>query len=526
MTVRFFTRSRLAPLAAALLGATLLVGRGARAQQPAPAPGVSRAPDGILVDLQDTDIRTVITALAEAAGLNVIFSDLPARRVTLRLRHPVPADSVRGLLRTIAEANGLRVYEQGGVLRFEGPPVGALGPSTPAGGAAARGADVQLFVYRLRHANAVRLAATLQSIFGGGGGGPVAGPSRAPLSQRLQAQQIPPVTLDSSARRPRGAVEGAAPMVGVFPGQLQGDVQIVPDETTNSLLVRATVADWAVIQQAIAAVDLRPLQVLIEVLVAEVRRTSDLEVSVGGTAERTGRRNASGAIGADTSGLAVGEMILRWMNGGRVDIDVALRALSTRGQVRILSRPVLLAQSNQEAHILIGSQQPFIQSSLSTPTDVIQRDIIQFQKVGTQLTILPTVNPDGYVNLELTQEVSAATTETRFGAPVISTREASTFLFVKDGQTTVIGGLIDRQGEKTRSGVPVLINIPLLGGLFGSTHNSTSVSELFLFLTPHVVTSDDDVDRMREDIERRLQLLERELPKVPPVVPPSREGPP
>ena len=123
--------------------------------------------------------------------------------------------------------------------------------------------------------------------------------------------------------------------------------------------------------------------------------------------------------------------------------------------MRIVSRPVILAQNNQEARILVGSERPFVQVSRSLPTDAAVRDqVIQYRDVGTKLTITPTINADGYVNLQVLQEVSTATAETQFGAPVISTREASTHLFVKNGHTAVLGGLIDRQQEKTRVGHP------------------------------------------------------------------------
>jgi type II secretory pathway component GspD/PulD (secretin) len=105
------------------------------------------------------------------------------------------------------------------------------------------------------------------------------------------------------------------------------------------------------------------------------------------------------------------------------------------------------------------------------------------------------------------QEVSTATAEVQFGAPIISTREASTLLFVRDGQTAVIGGLIDRQHEKTRSGIPVLMDIPVLGGLFGSRRETTTHSELFLFLTPYVITTDADLDRARAGVRQAAPLL-------------------
>jgi type II secretory pathway component GspD/PulD (secretin) len=132
----------------------------------------------------------------------------------------------------------------------------------------------------------------------------------------------------------------------------------------------------------------------------------------------------------------------------------------------------------------------------------VRDQVVQYRDVATPLTILPTINPDGYVNLQVLQEVSAATTEVQFGAPVISTREASTHLFVKDGQTAVIGGLVGRQTSRTRSGIPILSSIPWIGALFGTQIENTTNNELFLFLTPHVIATDEDADRIRNSLKR------------------------
>jgi len=480
----------------------------ARAQQPS---GARTTAQGILIDFQDADIRNVITALAEAAGLNVTFGDLPQMRVTLRVRQPVPNDSVRILLRAIAEANGVRVTDEAGLLRFEA----VQRPAEPQLAGQPRQASApQLYVYRLHHARAAALAATLQAIFGGAVAADVGESNMTPLSQRLREQQIPSLRLDTMTRGRGQQVAG----LQVSSARLQSDVQIVADDNTNSLLVRASPIDWEVVQQAIQAVDLRPLQVLIEVLIAEVRRSNEVGIGVSATVNQTSKPDRSATLTPSADGPSVGELLLKWLDShGDVDVKVALSALATRGDVRILSRPVLLAQNNQEARILVGSQRPFVQVFRALPTESgVGDQIVQYRDVGTSLTIVPTINADGYVNLQLTQEVSSATNETQFGAPVISTREAQTFLFVRDGQTTVIGGLIDHQTEWTRSGIPLLVSIPYLGALFGTTHQTTSNSELFLFLTPHVVASNDDVEDLRQSIERQLKLLPPEIRKSPP----------
>ncbi|HEV8356839.1 MAG TPA: secretin N-terminal domain-containing protein, partial [Gemmatimonadales bacterium] len=460
-------------IALAAAGGTLAAGTlGAQAAPSSPQAGVQTTAQGTLVDFQDADLRLVISALAEAAGLNVVYGDLPARRVTLRMRQPLEHDALVSLLKNLARSNGLTVVEQEGFLRIE------AGGATPAPGQAAQDtvkAEMRLFVHRLKHARASELAATIQTLFGGGRTtGGRAGLTEVPLSQTLREAKLPPSGAEVAPPPVRIGVEVGGQRASL-PGTLKGDVQIVADERTNALLVRAQPADWEILRQTIDALDVRPLQVLIEVVIAEVRRTRETGTTVRGSVS-DGKTNPE--VKATLDGPSVGDFALEVLKQGtNLDLKLALHALSSRGEVRILSRPVILAQNNQEARILIGSERPFVQASRSLPTDAGVRDqLIQYRDVGTKLTIVPIINDDGYVNLQVLQEVSSATAEVQFGAPIISTREASTLLFVRDGQTAVIGGLIDRQEEKSRSGIPVLMDIPLVGGLFGNRHSSTTQS--------------------------------------------------
>lgn len=502
-------RSILLVMGAAALSSPLLFA--ARAQDTA---SVRSTTQGILVDFQDVDLRAVITALAEAGSLNVSYGEIPTTRVTLRLHQPIAKTDVLPLLRSLALSNGLQVIEEDKFIRLQTDPTRGGANPRAAQGNAAQEPETRLFVYRLKHVRAAKLAATLQSVFGSS-----ASPTRlgsigaSSLSQQLTNNQVPLVMPDSAKQ------VAPAPMTGAtanLPGTLHGPVQIVPDETTNSLVIHAQAPDYEVVRQAVEALDLRPLQVLIEVLIAEVRHSSELDLGVSARSTREPRdQHSSGPVIASSS---TADLILRLSRSSTFDIDVAVRALQSQGDVRILSRPVLLAQNNQEAKILVGSQRPFVQVFRSLPTDAGVRDqVVQYKDVGTSLTILPTINADGYVNLQLAQEVSTATTEVQFGAPVISTREASTHLFVRDGQTAVVGGLVDREQERSRSGLPILSLVPLVGYAFGSTTDSRTNSELYLFLTPHIVQTDDDADRLREEVEQRSPKVREQLPKNPPL---------
>jgi general secretion pathway protein D len=237
---------------------------------------------------------------------------------------------------------------------------------------------------------------------------------------------------------------------------------------------------------------------VIEVVIAEVRRTEDMDIGTAFSVTRVdGDETTSAAIERTPP---AGGISLSFLRTGTVDVEATLSAMASTGNVRILSRPVILAQNNQEASILVGSQRPFVQASFLGGTTGTQQTV-QYRDVGTSLTILPTINEDGYVNLSVVQEVSNVTNEVQFDAPVISTRSATTQILARNGQTVVIGGLVEQQEDRTRAGVPFLKDIPLLGRLFGYERSTEGSAELFLFLTPYIVATDTDADLFRERIE-------------------------
>jgi len=261
------------------------------------------------------------------------------------------------------------------------------------------------------------------------------------------------------------------------------------------LLVRASEQDFDVIRDAVDQLDIRPLQVLIEVLIVEARHDRSFSFGADVFVPPQSVGKGDGTVGGETNGGGLGDLVITLMNLGRANIDATIRAAASRGDVEIVSRPVLLASNNQEARFLVGSQRPFVQVSRSLPTDSPQRDqVIQYRDVGTKLTVRPTINQDGYVSLLIQQEINQATSEVQFDAPVISTREAVTRVLVRNGQTIVIGGLRDQQKDRTQGGVPILSGIPILGGLFGRADRKTSRTELFLFLTPRILKTDADAD--------------------------------
>jgi len=467
------------------LGLLLLAGL-LRAQE---RPPVEAAHDSVRVQFVDTDLRAVIQALGRYLPKPVIVGSVQPARVSLETPGPVDRQRLVTLLRGLVESQGLQFAEDSAFFtvgpRPAPPPFagGAAPPSQP------QSATIQLFVIRLGHARAADVAATVNQLFGGTG--EFAGTrstATGTLSDELRRNAVPPFAapgFPAAASAPSGS-RGAS---------LAGAVTIVPDELTNSLLVRAAVTDFDVIRSAVDQLDIRPLQVLIEVLIVEARRDRNLAFGLNLSLPPQGLGHGPGTLDATVSGASLGDFVVRLLHVGHAQVNAAISAAASRGDVQIMSRAVLLASNNTEALMLVGAQRPFIQVSRSLPTETPTRDqVVQYRDVGTKLTVRPTINQDGYVSLAIQQEVNSATSETAFGAPVISTREASTRVLVRDGQTIVLGGLRDTQRDVTQGGIPLLSSIPLLGRLFGNSNRSNNDTEFYLFLTPRILRTDADAD--------------------------------
>ena len=362
---------------------------------------------------------------------------------------------------------------------------------------------------------------TLRALFGLSGGFPTGGGDFGmSLSEELGRERASAYQEAEALRRrqagPQAAVQQDVQDQGIDVG-LRGAVDIVPDPLSNAILILATPADYDVILTAIQELDIRPLQVLIEVLIAEVRRTSlrDLGVSI----DVPLKEGDDSGVTFNLQGISTGDVSIKLLGIGDVNASTVLAALAADADVTILSRPLILATNNQEARVLVGDQRPFIQVFRALPTDAAVRDqVVQYRSVGTNLVIRPTINADGYVNLKVLQEVSSATAEVQFGAPVINTREAQTELLVRDGRTAVLGGLMDRQVQTNNSGVPLLKDIPILGLLFRSSQSQVVTTELFLMLTPHVITSDEEMDETTRKLRESTERLKDRLPDPIPMI--------
>lgn len=450
--------------------------------------------DSVSVHLEDADVRAAVEALAPYLDRPVGFgSAIPGARVTLETPTPVPRSGVRDLLEGLLASQNLELVRDSAMYRVQvKPPPPAPAPAAASTGTRVTG-PVQLFVIHLKHAKAADVAATVNALFGRASSlGEIASSRPATLDQQLQSTTMAPVAPGGPPSQASVPLTGGSAARGAT---FSGDVTIVPDPRSNSLFIRASQGDYDLITSAVQQLDTRPLQVLIEVIIAEVERTNSVAFGIDATLPPTKIHGGPTTVNGSQTGAGLTDFVLHAMDFTGLNIDATLTAAAQRGDVRILSRPIIIAANNQSATINVGSQRPFVQLARTLPTDNASVDqVVQYRDVGTKLTVVPTISPDGYVGLDVTQEIDNATQEVSFDAPVISTRSIQTELLIKDGQTVALGGFSDTERDVTQGGIPFLSSIPLLGGLFGHASRQTTATELYLFLTPHVIYSDQDAD--------------------------------
>ncbi|QOV89825.1 secretin N-terminal domain-containing protein [Humisphaera borealis] len=295
---------------------------------------------------------------------------------------------------------------------------------------------------------------------------------------------------------------------------LTGQVLVVADEDTNSLLVTVATRYADPVKQIIAELDRPRPQVLIKVLVAEV--THDDSVDFGVDFSIINRRaNGQGITVGSAFGNATATtgLVVSLLED---KLNMTLHALATNGKLDVLSRPYILASDNQLASITVGNEVPFITNTRITDTGQTI-NTIQYQDVGIILNVLPHINPDGLVIMDVVPEISQLTGTTvpisdNVSAPVIAKRSAESRVGVRTGQTIVIGGLMEDRKTSTINKIPLLGDIPVIGpAVFSRTQVTKSKTELLIFLTPHVAQQPDLLESATEQEKKTLKLTPKSV---------------
>jgi general secretion pathway protein D len=299
----------------------------------------------------------------------------------------------------------------------------------------------------------------------------------------------------------RTAAEVAPILDGLFAnGELGGESQkpeqssessgrprIAADEARNALIVRAKGSDHTEIAAILKSLDTAARQVLLEATIAEVTLNDEVNIGTRWFFEKGnwGFRSSDLDTGAVT-GNAPGFSAVFGAGGA----SVALSALASVTDVKVISSPTLMVVDNREGVLQIGDQVPIAtQTSSATDETALAITQVSYRDTGIILTVLPRVGAGGRVSLDIEQEVSdvSATKASGIDSPTISTRRVSTSVVLSDGQTLALGGLVQERDNKGRTQLPGAGDIPVIGTLFGNRSSKKTRTELLILIRPRVV---------------------------------------
>ncbi|MCX8099660.1 MAG: type II secretion system secretin GspD [Geminicoccaceae bacterium] len=386
-----------------------------------------------------------------------------------------------------------------------------------------RTVGAQFFVYELAHASAEEAAKVLNDLFGEQPGAGT-GAAGAALPPSLQGLAAPP----AAAEQPEGGAPPTGPAVlaaqaartpaATAPGS--PGVKVVANKATNAVVVRATPVMWEVIEATLRRLDTAPPQVLIEATIAEVLLNDALRYGVQYFVEagnvRFGFNNTvqspSGATNfRNLEPLARVPGFNFIFTGG--DTNVTIDALSQITEVRVLSAPSVVVRDGAEAVLTVGDQVPITTRTAVSVENPLAPAVssIEYRDTGVILQVKPRINEGGVVALEVGQEVSRVVettgTQTTTPTPTIQQRKIKSRVDVLDGQTVVLGGLIQEGEERGRDRIPVLGDLPVVGNLFGTTRTAARRTELIVFITPRVMRNAEDARSVSEELRARMRAL-------------------
>ncbi|MFH2069683.1 MAG: type IV pilus secretin PilQ [Elusimicrobiota bacterium] len=413
-------------------------------------PGIVLPKTPVTLEYQDADIRDVLQVMAIRSGINIIYGTDVTGTLTISLKN-VPFDQA---FRTILSLKGLASVPVGdNILRV----------ITPVALTAERQQDISFTkVYPLNYA--------------------LAGEIQSQIASALGAQGL--------------------------------KLSLSPEVKTNALVVTASPDGLNMVEKLLKELDVRPKQVMIESRVVDVRIDDLAELGVNWSLDKIQTTDGSGVTmmsrsGALGGGLALtmpGETVAKVEGGGVSSVISAptsggvfnfgyitnrdaflarLGMLATQGKTKVLSNPRVSTINNKEASILVGEKVPYKTTTIGTGG--VSQESWQYLDAGIQLTVTPTISPDGWVTLKVNPTVSVPLPTAGGAAPTVRTRETKVTVMVKDGDTIVIGGLISETDINSIQKIPLLGDLPILGHLFKYTSSQKGRTELLIFLTPHIL---------------------------------------
>ena len=353
--------------------------------------------------------------------------------------------------------------------------------------------------------------------------------------ENANAEELVKVLMAIPAGQGKGGEKGRAPV-------LSKDVKIVADNATNALVITASRDDYLVLEDVIKKLDITRRMVYIEALLMEVSVTKTFDVgtqwkyaeqtgSIDGREMATFGQSIMGdnfmpsiSSGTDSDSNSVLSMPTGFAFGvigegikiGNItfpDIGAVIRAYRTDTDIQILSTPQIMTTDNEEAEIKVAKNVPYLTRTGTSESNVDYNNY-EFKDVGVTLNITPQINQERYVRLKISQEVSQVIGNEGEGLPISLKRLVKTTVIVKDGHTVVIGGLIDQTLNAGKYQVPCLGRIPFLGWLFKSISDTDDKTNLYIFLTPHIIESPAEAKKMYQKKKEEIEKIKEGVIKM------------
>jgi general secretion pathway protein D len=408
-------------------------------------------------------------------------------------------------------------------------------------------------VYRVRYGDARQLAGLLNDIFlgraGGGGGleaasnvlapgagmitsssvdtraGGAAQPQASFASPRQQTAATAAGVVDQRFAPPLAPGSGVAPTIstttsvsagggpggaGILPG-----VRITADVVNNSLLIYANQEHYRIIERTLRQLDRPQLQVAIDATIAEITLNDNtawgVQVFLKSRDVGLGENKGSVLNSATATSAAISRILpgFNFLAGAEATPKVILDALQTVTDVKVLSTPSVVVIDNQVATLQVGDQVPIATRSavaVDVPTAPIVNSI-DYRPTGVILRVVPRINVNGNVLLDVEQEISnVAKTDTASTiTPTITQRKVKSSIAVASGQTVLLAGLISEREDASKSGIPGLSQIPTFGGVFGRHAATKQRTELIIFIRPQIIRDSVDASRVAEELRAKLR---------------------
>ncbi|MFQ5580641.1 MAG: secretin N-terminal domain-containing protein [Nitrospiria bacterium] len=433
----------------------------------------------ITLDFNNVNLPVLVQFISELTGKNFVIDERVRGKVTIFSPGKIAVSQVYDVFVSVLELKGLAVVVHGDIYQIR--PMAEVPPSR------------SVHVYTLENTSAEEMAKVLRGLVS------------KPAGRRGRVSQ--------TSRPPERGI-----------GELTGPTQVLADKATNSLIITATLKDYEIIKEVIRKLDKKRSQVFVEAVVLEMRadKFRELGTDIGAVFGYTNKSRDVAAIGGfnqDPSDLLTLARVPGVVELGKVNIRGLLKALQSADDVNILSTPQILTSDGQKAEIVVAENIPFPGAQSQTTGGNVQTTI-ERKDVGVILRLTPKVLENDLVRLDVYQEISSVTeTSQSVGntvlGPTTNKRSANTTVVVHDGQSVVIGGLIRDNAVVTERKVPLLGDIPLLGWLFKVQSKRLEKTNLMIFLTPHIVEGQRDLDeiRLEKTTKAAVFLEDHRLPR-------------